>query len=402
MDFIIPENILNIIAKINNIGYKAHIVGGCLRDSLLNKEPTDWDITTNASPDAIKGLFKKTFNTGLKHGTVTVLYDSIAVEVTTWRKDSTYTDHRRPDTVTPTNSLLEDLSRRDFTMNAMAYHPEEGLVDPFGGLEDLERRLIRCVGNPLARFSEDALRILRAIRFSAQLDFEIEAKTFLAIKELSSDIFHISKERIQAELNKILQSNTPSRLSLIWETGLNKIIFPKIENLSSKWNQSIKHFIGSEYQKEILLVLLFYTSCSINPLICAQDYLSTYKYDNKTRRSITSHFKCLDCIKPLTPRNIRKSATEYGSIIINNIYRILDALGCLSTLEHISYKSTLDQLIPSSLALSGTEIKNLGIEGYDIKNMLDALLHCIYEKPSLNNQDTLMNLVRNIKSTKFS
>ena len=208
MNYIIPS-ILNMY-QINNAGYKAHIVGGCLRD--MPEMRTDWDITTNASPGTIKGLFKRTFDTGIKHGTVTVLYDNFAVEVTTWRKDSTYSDHRRPDAVIPTNSLEEDLSRRDFTVNAMAYHPEEGLVDPFDGLTDLKSKLIRCVGSPQARFSEDALRILRAIRFSAQLDFKIEEKTLQAIKELYRDILHISKERIQAEINKILLSDKSSNV----------------------------------------------------------------------------------------------------------------------------------------------------------------------------------------------
>ncbi|MGI6049843.1 MAG: CCA tRNA nucleotidyltransferase [Acetivibrionales bacterium] len=402
MNYIIPESILNILSQINNAGYKAHIVGGCLRDILINKEPTDWDITTNASPGTIKGLFKRTFDTGIKHGTVTVLYDNFAVEVTTWRKDSTYSDHRRPDAVIPTNSLEEDLSRRDFTVNAMAYHPEEGLVDPFDGLTDLKSKLIRCVGSPQARFSEDALRILRAIRFSAQLDFKIEEKTLQAIKELYRDILHISKERIQAEINKILLSDNPQMLNLLWETNINSIVFPKIKALSPGWNKALIHFMHSENQKDILLALLFYTSCIENPLTCASEYLSTYKYDNRTRRNVKSHIKCLEAIKPLTPRNVRKNAIEHGLVVTGNVIGILRALDDLSAFEEESYNTSIGQGVPKKLAVTGEDLKSTGLLGRDIKNMLDILWICIYENPDINNHEILMNLVRDIKSIKFS
>ena len=402
MNFIIPENILTIITEINNAGYKAHIVGGCLRDFLLNMEPTDWDITTNASPNTIKCLFKKTFDTGLKHGTITVLYNKTVAEVTSWRKDSVYSDHRRPDYVTPSDSLLEDLSRRDFTINAMAYHPDDGLLDPFHGLSDLKNNIIRCVGSPLTRFSEDALRMLRAIRFAAQLGFTIEAETLSAISKQAYDIRHISKERVQAEINKILQSNNPDKLKLIWKTNINKIIFPQIGILPRSWEKAVKYFIGSEYQNQILLGLLFYTSCDIDALQHARDYLNNHKYDNKTKKSVSMHIKCLDAIKPITPRNTRKNAAEYGVSITNNAIRMLYVLGQLSPSELKSYNNTIEQDIPTELNISGNHLLAIGLRDRNIGNMLNLLLLCIYERPELNKKDILIGLVKIINSIKYT
>ena len=170
----IPENAAVILGRLTAAGYEAYIVGGCVRDSLLGREPKDWDITTSARPQEVKALFDRTIDTGIAHGTVTVMIDHEGYEVTTYRIDGEYEDCRHPKSVQFTNQLVEDLKRRDFTINAMAYNPETGVVDAFDGIGDLKRRVIRCVGIPEDRFDEDALRILRAVRFSAQLGFEIE------------------------------------------------------------------------------------------------------------------------------------------------------------------------------------------------------------------------------------
>ena len=157
MHISIPKHASDIIKTLSSHGYEAFVVGGCVRDSILGKEPADWDITTSALPEQVKALFPRTIDTGLKHGTVTIMMDKIGYEVTTYRIDGTYEDHRRPNDVTFTSSLREDLMRRDFTINAMAYNEEKGLVDLFGGIQDLNDRIIRCVGNPTERFDEDAL-----------------------------------------------------------------------------------------------------------------------------------------------------------------------------------------------------------------------------------------------------
>ena len=213
-----------IIDRLNEHGYEAYVVGGCVRDMILKREPGDWDITTSARPEQVKALFNRTLDTGIQHGTVTIMVGKEGYEVTTFRVDGDYTDGRHPDTVTFTPSLEEDLKRRDFTINAMAYNHNTGLVDIFGGREDIERKVIRCVGNPTERFTEDALRILRAIRFSAQLGFEIEAATRQAITEIAPNLVHVSKERIQVELTKLLLSDRPETMKLVYETGISPYV----------------------------------------------------------------------------------------------------------------------------------------------------------------------------------
>ena len=188
----LPEKVRQIIETLQSHGYEAYAVGGCVRDSLLGRVPGDWDITTSALPEQTKALFARTFDTGIEHGTITVLLDKEGFEVTTYRIDGKYEDSRHPSEVTFTRSLSEDLLRRDFTINAMAYNDESGIVDLFGGMEDLQNRIIRCVGQAEARFGEDALRIMRAVRFSAQLGFGIEEKTQEAIRLLASNLRQIS------------------------------------------------------------------------------------------------------------------------------------------------------------------------------------------------------------------
>lgn len=220
----IPEPARKIIDRLNEHGYEVYVVGGCVRDMILKREPGDWDITTSARPEQVKALFTRTLDTGIQHGTVTIMVGKEGYEVTTFRVDGDYTDGRHPDTVTFTPSLEEDLKRRDFTINAMAYNHNTGLVDIFGGREDIDRKVIRCVGNPTERFTEDALRILRAIRFSAQLGFEIEDATRQAITQIAPNLIHVSKERIQVELTKLLLSDRPEAMKLVYETGISPYV----------------------------------------------------------------------------------------------------------------------------------------------------------------------------------
>ena len=202
----IPEYVNDVLSRLERSGHEAYIVGGCVRDLLLGRTPKDYDVTTSANTDEMAAAFDgmKVIPTGVKHGTLTVMSEGNPVEVTTFRTDGDYKDHRHPDGVTFTSNLSEDLSRRDFTINAMAFSPFKGLVDEHGGVEDLNRQLIRCVGDPLKRFGEDALRIMRAIRFSAVYGFDIEEKTLEALVEKSPELKYISSERIYAELCEFL------------------------------------------------------------------------------------------------------------------------------------------------------------------------------------------------------
>ena len=234
-----PKGAEFIIRSLENAGFEAYIVGGCVRDGILGRDPEDWDITTIAKPDEIKRIFSHTVDTGIEHGTVTVLVPPEEVErgirsfeVTTYRIDGEYTDHRHPNAVSFTGSLEEDLARRDFTINAMAYHMERGIIDPFHGQEDLEKKIVRAVGKAKDRFAEDALRMMRGIRFSAQLDFSLDEEAYLGIESLKESLENVSKERIAVELWKLLASTHPDKVEMFFSTGLAPYItedFPKIQ-----------------------------------------------------------------------------------------------------------------------------------------------------------------------------
>lgn len=225
----IPKNVTAILNILEENGFEAYAVGGCVRDMVLGREPEDWDITTSARPQQVKALFRRTIDTGIQHGTVTVLIGKSSYEVTTYRVDGEYGDHRHPKGVEFTPSLTEDLRRRDFTMNAMAYNPSCGIVDRFHGLEDISAGKIRCVGNARERFEEDALRMFRAIRFAGQLQFSIEQETLSAIREKAPTLVHVSAERIRTELTKLLTSDGAERILLAVQTGLSAYFLPELD-----------------------------------------------------------------------------------------------------------------------------------------------------------------------------
>lgn len=227
----IPKNVRLIINILKQNGFEAFAVGGCVRDTILGRNPQDWDITTSALPHQVKELFHRTLDTGIKHGTVTIMMSKIGYEVTTYRIDGEYNDSRHPESVEFTSNLIEDLKRRDFTINAMAYNPEEGLVDAFDGMGDIERGIIRCVGKPEERFQEDALRILRAIRFSAQLGFDVDDDTMMAIRALALTLKNISAERIRTELEKLIMSDHPEKLITAYDAGVTKIVLPEFDRM---------------------------------------------------------------------------------------------------------------------------------------------------------------------------
>ncbi|WP_455714164.1 CCA tRNA nucleotidyltransferase [Anaerosporobacter sp.] len=240
----IPDKVKEIIGTLMDHGFEAYAVGGCVRDSILGRLPGDWDITTSAKPEQVKSLFRRTVDTGIEHGTVTIMLDKEGFEVTTYRIDGEYEDNRHPKNVEFTSNLVEDLKRRDFTINAMAYNDEEGIVDKFNGLDDIERKVIRCVGNAEERFDEDALRILRAIRFAAQLNFAIEADTEVAIEKKREFLRNISAERIRVELEKLLVSKHPEKLIHAYKLGITDIVMPEFDQMMSTPQNSPYHIYG--------------------------------------------------------------------------------------------------------------------------------------------------------------
>lgn len=237
----LPEKVNTVIHRLQAAGYEAYAVGGCVRDSLLGRVPEDWDITTCAKPEEVKALFAHTVDTGIAHGTVTVLLGHEGFEVTTYRIDGEYEDARHPKQVEFTPSLSLDLARRDFTINAMAYSDEAGIIDLFCGMEDMENRRIRCVGNANERFDEDALRIMRAVRFSAQLDFEIEPDTLRAVASHAKELSRISAERIRVELTKLLLSDHPERLLTAYKTGLTAVFLPEFDRMLATEQENPHH-----------------------------------------------------------------------------------------------------------------------------------------------------------------
>jgi len=241
MNIQVPEKVNKIIETLLAHGHEAYAVGGCVRDSLLGREADDWDITTSASPYEVKELFRRTIDTGIQHGTVTIMLDKEGFEVTTYRIDGEYEDGRHPKEVLFTKNLEEDLKRRDFTINAMAYNEQTGMVDIFGGVKDLEDKIIRCVGVAGDRFDEDALRIMRAFRFSAQLGFSIEENTKIAAAERAENLKKISAERIRVELTKLLLSNHPDRLLWMQQNGITKVVLPEFDAMLATEQKNSNH-----------------------------------------------------------------------------------------------------------------------------------------------------------------
>ncbi len=227
----IPEKVAYILEKLRENHFEGYVVGGCVRDRVLGRTPGDWDITTSARPQEVKQIFRRTIDTGIAHGTVTVMIGEEGFEVTTYRVDGEYEDHRHPDRVVFTPNLEEDLKRRDFTINAMAYSPETGIVDLFGGMKDIQSRCIRCVGDPVERFSEDALRMLRGVRFAGQLGFHIEEETLAAVRTCAGTIARVSAERIREELTKLLLSAEPEKLLIAEKAGLCRIFLPEFSQM---------------------------------------------------------------------------------------------------------------------------------------------------------------------------
>lgn len=240
MEMKLPEQVSYIIHRLEEHGYEAYAVGGCVRDVMLGREPEDWDITTSAKPLQVKEIFPRTIDTGIQHGTVTVMVDHVGYEVTTYRIDGEYQDGRHPKEVAFTSNLHMDLERRDFTINAMAYNDQEGLVDVFDGMGDLQRKMIRCVGDAGQRFDEDALRMLRAVRFSGQLGFSIQEDTRTAILERAHHLEKISAERIRVELTKLLVSPGAGQIREAYRTGMTRVFLPELDQMM-EWEQHNFH-----------------------------------------------------------------------------------------------------------------------------------------------------------------
>ena len=435
----IPEKASHIISVLTEAGFEAYVVGGCVRDAILGRDAADWDITTNALPSQVKALFPRTLDTGLQHGTVTVMQGKEGFEVTTYRIDGEYLDGRHPDRVTFTPSLLEDLKRRDFTVNAMAYNEKKGLVDAFGGLEDLERRRIRCVGDPRERFTEDALRILRAVRFSAQLDFTIEEKTRAALSEFAPRLWKVSAERIQTELVKLLTSSHPEVFRVVWETGISAVILPEFDacmdtpqnNPHHCWSvgeHTLRALPFVEPDKVLRLAVLlhdigkppvrttdergvdhFYGHAQKGAEM-AGSILRRLKFDNDTRKRVARLVQVHDDLQiAAAQRSVRRAVYRIGADLFPDYLKVRRAdimaqnpdvrqekLNELARIEEM-YQEILEAqqcLSLKDLAVTGRDLIEAGMQpGPELGRTLNQLLELVIEHPEYNTKESLLERI---------
>ncbi len=384
MQIQIPRQVDYIIGKLKRHSYEAYAVGGCVRDTLLGRTPGDWDITTSARPAQVKALFRRTIDTGIQHGTVTVLVDHVGYEVTTYRIDGEYEDGRHPKQVQFTSDLLEDLRRRDFTINAMAYSPESGIVDAFDGAGDLERRVIRCVGDPTERFTEDALRILRAIRFSAQLDFTIDPATREAIRMIAPNLAKVSKERIQAELTKTLLSDHPEKIKEVYETGISEYISPAFARIP--WEK-----IRIPAELPAIKYLRWAAFLRLVPAEDAVRVLKDLKMDNET----ITHVRTLTSWsgKPMEENEIsvRRAMSQMAPQIWDALIELNQYGENIRSLT-AQIRERGDCLTLRQLAVTGQDLIAAGIKpGREIGEILSKMLDAVLEEPSRNQKDILMD-----------
>ncbi len=431
----LPEDVKRIISILGRAGFEAYVVGGCVRDSLLGRTPDDWDITTSALPEQVKEVFKRTIDTGIKHGTVTVRMNKNSYEVTTYRIDGKYSDGRHPDEVRFSPSLFEDLKRRDFTINAMAYNDASGVIDLFGAQRDLEKGIVRCVGDPRERFFEDSLRMLRAVRFAALLSFKIEEKTFAAIRTLAHGLSRVSEERIAAELMKIILSDHPDYLRKAYEAGLTKIFLPEFDRMMQTIQNTPHHMYtvgehtlhvmqNTKPERVLRLSALFHDVAKPvtrkvdengrdhfkgHPEIGAdmtRDILKRLKFDNATIEDTVRLVRFHDERYPVTKKNVRREIARVGmeyypdllalrraDILGQSDYHRKEKLRDLDSIAKLfeEIKAEMSPVTLKDLAVSGGEIIEAGVErGPVTGRVMRRLLNDVIDDPSLNTKEELI------------
>lgn len=398
----LPKDVRYIIDILTQNGYEAYAVGGCVRDSILGRVPGDWDITTSALPQQVKALFRRTIDTGIQHGTVTIMLGKNGYEVTTYRIDGKYEDSRHPESVEFTPNLEEDLKRRDFTINAMAYNDENGIVDIFGGIDDIRNRIIRCVGNAHDRFTEDALRILRAVRFSAQLGFEIEKATKDAARELAPTLVKISRERIHTELNKLLLSDNPDYFSVVYELGVMKVIISELEGVNSGDIDRLKVLIK---RTKPCLPERYAALLSVIGKDKTRAVLKGLKLDNATISMAVKLVEYLGITPALTEPQMRHYINEVGK---EDAIRVIDFnLSFADDSMHEEYTDMRklcahvlergDCTSLKELDVTGKDLVDAGFEaGKQLGELLNSLLTEVLDNPSLNDRNYLLGRAKEL------
>lgn len=392
MKEILPKEVKIILDKLKENGFQGYVVGGAVRNYLLGKTPKDWDICTNAFPSQIQEIFKeyRQIDAGLKHGTVSIIIDNKVFEITTFRKDGTYTDGRHPDTVTFIDDLKEDLARRDFTINAMAYSEEHGIIDFFGGKQDLKKKLIKCVGDPMQRFEEDGLRILRAIRFATQLNFSIEEKTKSALLYKTHLLKSLSQERKTEEIIKILS----------YPNGIEKIMEFELTFTGLFRGLSLSNTIRpSDYFPATNLAILLRKN--VKELV--KQELKNMKFSNHIINLVTQSIEAYQLYEKAPEKNkilVKNLLNKFDREIVTNIFYIKMAQENYDSKEFLTYSKFLREIDSNRepykvahLAINGIDLKNLGFEGKEISKNLDKILGVCINDSRLNNRKTLLELL---------
>ncbi len=407
LKFNLPKNVQMILGTIRKAGHEAYIVGGCVRDHILGVNPSDYDITTSATPKEVKRLFPRTVDTGIKHGTVTVLIGKEPYEVTTFRIDGKYLDNRRPEEVTYTKSIQEDLLRRDFTINAMAYYDK--IIDLYGGMDDLEKGIIRAVGNPDERFEEDALRMIRAIRFSARFDYKIEDNTKKAIVKHSATIKNISAERIHVELVKILMSDNPNHFLYLNDLKLLEHILPELlksfettsyngfDSVMSYLLSSIRSAPKKAYHRWAILF------SEVGDLGTVKKILKRLRFDNDSSKKIVTFLTYKDKNLSIEPEDVRRYMSELGDLFPEFIAlkKTLMKTAFKETCDLVKIENIYNETIKNGYATSikelevgGNDLKALGFVGREIGKTLEEILRVVLKEPEKNNKQYLLRYIK--------
>ena len=442
MELQISPGAERVLKTLENAGFEAYIVGGAVRDCIMGKIPTDYDITTNALPRQVKALFRRTIDTGIKHGTVTVIENKTGYEITTYRRENKYEDNRHPDSVEFVRDIRTDLKRRDFTMNAIAYNPRLGVVDIFGGIEDIKNGIIRCVGKPTERFKEDALRMIRAVRFSACLNFKIDDETEKGIRKCSVLVKNVSPERVLAELNKVLLCDYPSRIKLLYETGLMRYIIPNLCTCFETVQNNKYHIynVGDHIMKAVentpndLIIRWAALLHDVGKPACAykdqngiyhfyghhresvrmaEDILHKLRMDKSSIDSILTLIENHDVRIDSNPASVKKILARTGEELFLKLLLLQEADNRAKNPKYLDDKllklqSTYSQYIRiiaecqpymiSHLQINGRDLIKMGYKtGREIGDILKLLLDEVVIDPSLNTREYLVKRVKSLR-----
>ena len=398
----IPKEISCLLDRLESKGFEAFVVGGCVRDGLLGVTPYDWDVCTSAYPEEVQSVFPDYFviPTGLKHGTVTVISGEMQVEITTYRQDGEYLDKRHPESVRFTPDIRKDLERRDFTINAMAYSPKAGLIDFSGGREHLKKKILCCVGDPMARFSEDALRILRGLRFAAVYGLTIDPDTSNAIHNCKDGLRAISAERIFVELKKLIESPHCSTILLEYPDILG-VLFPKMNHsfelydlwiqFTPKLDQIPRRF---SFRFSAILDWCYQNGCSIDAI---RQSITGLKPDKKTSHHILSLIKHLHLPIPKTLAEIRRFAERNSLelleelLLLREVLYVEDGTKAKNLIQEIRDNNLCYRL--EHLAISGDDLIKKDLSGKEIGAALHKALDAVIEDKAVNTKESLLNFL---------